>query len=526
MNRRSVAALVGTVALSFATLGLPALAQEKTLRIAASGNIKVLDPGFTSAYITRNFGYMVYDTLFSQDSKGQPKPQMVSTYEVSKDGLRWRFKLRPGLKFSDGAPVTSVDAVASIKRWAARDNSGVALSAAGAQWAVDGDDGFTLQLDKPFAPVLEALSKPSSLPLFVMPERLARNPPTKPLTEVLGSGPFLFKRDEWVPGSKVVFVRNPEYVARSEAPDGLSGSKKPNFTRVEWLSLPDTNSAIAALRKGEIDFIERVPPDYVATLRADPNVKVGVSDSSQGLMVMNHLYPPFDNPKVRRALLMAVDQRKFLAGIGVTLDMRVPHCASFFICGDANGTTAGSQAYAGASIENAKALLAQSGYKGEKVVLMVPTDIASLNAAALVAAQTLRDVGFVVEEKNMAWSNVVARRTKRDAPDAGGWNMYLTVAGQFDLGSPITHAYLVAACGNNSPGWPCDKRLDELRAQWVGASTPARRAQALDAFHAQAFESVPYISFGQFSAAFAARKELKNVDMIWAGLPSVWMLDK
>ena len=532
MKQRILSATGGIVALALGLSLTPsggAQAQapaEKVLRIAASANIKVLDPGFTSAYITRNFGYMVYDTLFSQDSKGRPRPQMVSSYETSKDGLNWKFKLRPGLKFSDGTPVTPVDVVASIKRWAARDNVGVAMTAAGGDWTVLGSDGFMLQLKEPFAPVLEAISKPSSFPLFVMPERLARNPPTKPLEEVVGSGPFIFKRDEWVPGNKLIFTRNPAYVPRAEAADGLSGGKKPNFTRVEWLYLPDTNSAIAALKNGEIDLIERVPPDYVAALRADPKLKVGLADSSQGLMVMNHLHPPFDNPKVRRALLQAVDQKKFMSGLGATADMRVPHCATYFVCGEAGATEAGSRPYVTPSVEKAKTLLAQSGYKGEKVVLLVPTDNPALNAAALVAAQTLREVGFVVDEKNMAWSNLIARRTKRDLPDAGGWNMYLTVAGQFDLGSPITHAYLAAACGNNSPGWPCDKRLDELRVDWVRAPTAARRAQLLDAFHEQAFQSVPYISFGQYSAAFAARKELRNTEMIWAGLPSIWMLDK
>jgi peptide/nickel transport system substrate-binding protein len=528
MKIRHFPALVSLVAFTLGTVGLPAQAQsqEKTLRIAASANIKILDPGFTSAYITRNFGYMVYDTLFSQDSKGQPKPQMVSSYEASKDGLNWKFKLRPGLKFSDGAAVTPTDVVASINRWASRDNVGRAMGVAGGEWTVLGADGFMLQLKEPFAPVLEALSKPSSFPLFVMPERLARNPPTRPLDEVMGSGPFIFKKEEWIPGNKLIFVRNPAYVPRSEAPDGLSGGKKPNFARVEWLYLPDTNSAISALKNGEIDMIERVPPDYVAGLRADPNINVKLADSSQGLMVMNQLHPPFDNPKVRRALMMAVDQKKFMSGIGVSVDMRVPHCATYFICGEAGYTDAGSKPYATADLGKAKALLAQSGYKGEKVALLVPTDHPALNAAALVAAQTLRDVGFVVEEKNMTWSNVVARRTKRDLPDAGGWSMYLTVAGQFDLGTPITHAYLAAACGNNSPGWPCDKRLDELRTEWIKTAAPAKRAQVLSQFHEQAFQSVPYINFGQYSAAFAVRKEIKNADKIWAGLPSIWMLDK
>jgi peptide/nickel transport system substrate-binding protein len=160
---------------------------------------------------------------------------------------------------------------------------------------------FTLTLTEPFGMVLDALAKPSGFPPVVLPERLAKMPATAPLTEVLGSGPFMFKRDEWVPGNKAVFVRNPNYVARSEPPNGLAGSKKSNFDRVEWLYLPDSNSAIAALKRGEVDLIEQLPPDYIAPLRADTSVKLGSGGAYQGFLVMNQLHPPFNNPKVRQA---------------------------------------------------------------------------------------------------------------------------------------------------------------------------------------------------------------------------------
>src|SRR6059058_3503607 len=250
MIRRSLAAVVALAAAGALLSATPALAQNKTLRVVAHADVKILDPTFTTAYISRNFGYMVYDTLFAQDANGKPQPQMVEKYSASKDGLTWNFTLRPGLKFSDGTPVTAADAVASVQRWAARDSLGRAMNAAGAQWKAVDARNFTLVLKEPFGMVLDGLAKPSGFPPVVLPERLAKLPATAPLTEVLGSGPFLFKRDEWVPGNKAVFVRNPNYVARSEPPSGLAGSKKPNFDRVEWLYLPDANSAVAALKKG------------------------------------------------------------------------------------------------------------------------------------------------------------------------------------------------------------------------------------------------------------------------------------
>lgn len=119
MKRRTLAALAALV------LSLPAFAQTpppKTLKVVAHADLKILDPTFTTAYISRNFGYMVYDTLFAQDASGKPQPQMVDKYTTSKDGKQWSFTLRPGLKFSDGSAVTSADAIASLQRWAARDS--------------------------------------------------------------------------------------------------------------------------------------------------------------------------------------------------------------------------------------------------------------------------------------------------------------------------------------------------------------------------------------------------------------------
>lgn len=525
MKARTLAALAMGF-LAFAGAQLPALAQTKTLKVVAHADLKILDPTFTTAYISRNFGYMVYDTLFAQDANGKPQPQMVEKFSTSKDGKQWSFTLRPGLKFSDGTPVTAADAVASMERWGARDSLGRAMGNAGAQWKAVDDRTFTLSLNEPFGMVLDALAKPSGFPPVILPERLAKLPATAPMTEVLGSGPYIFKRDEWVPGNKAVFVRNPNYVARSEPPSGLSGSKKSHFDRVEWLYLPDSNSAVAALKRGEVDFIEQLPPDYIAPLHTDGNVKVGNGGAYQGFLVFNELHPPFNNPKARQAVAMATSQEKFTAAMGYPLDMRVTYCPTFFICGSPNETAAGAEPFRKPDIAKAKALLAESGYKGEKVVLLVPTDVPYLNAEALMAAQTLRSIGINVDMQNSDWASIGARRAKKDAPEAGGWNMYVTVAGEFDVNSPITNAYLSAACGTSLPGWPCDKQLDELRTAWIKETNPAKRKELLDAFQSRAYEAMPYVNAGQYSAAYAASTSLKGTDKLWAGMPVYWALDK
>ncbi len=523
--KRPLLAAVTLLSTALLLGGAAAQAQTKTLRFVPHADLKILDPSFTTAYITRNFGYMVYDTLFAQDAKGTPKPQMVDKYTTSKDGKQWSFTLRPGLKFHDGSAVTAADCVASLQRWGARDSIGRAMGAAGAEWKAVDANNFTLTLKEPFGLVLDALAKPSGFPPVIMPERLAKMPATAPLTEVMGSGPFLFKRDEWVPGNKAVFVRNPNYVGRAEPPSGLSGNKKPHFDRVEWLYLPDSNSSTAALKNGEVDLIEQVPPDYITPLRADPNIKLGSGGSYQGFIVMNQLHPPFNNPKVRQAVLHAVNQEKFVAGMGYPLDMRLTYCSTWFICGGPNQTDAGAEPYRKPDLAKAKQLLAEGGYKGEKIVVLLPTDISYLNAAALVTIQTLKSIGMTVDAQSSDWATITGRRAKKEAPEGGGWNVYVTVAGEFDVNSPVTNAYLSAACGNALPGWPCDKPLDELRTAWIRETAPAKRKELLDSFQVRAFEAVPYAYFGQYSPAFAARKSLKNLDAYW-GIPTLWALDK
>src|SRR6476620_9317050 len=149
-------------------------AQQKVLKFIPQADLRILDPIATTAYITRNHGYMVYDTLFAIDDKFAVKPQMVDKWEVAKDGLTYTFTLRDGLRFHDGQPVKSADCIASIDRWAKRDALGQKLAEATESWKAVDDKTFTLKLKRPFPLVLEALAKPSSNVPCIMPERIAK----------------------------------------------------------------------------------------------------------------------------------------------------------------------------------------------------------------------------------------------------------------------------------------------------------------------------------------------------------------
>ncbi|MBP6770064.1 MAG: ABC transporter substrate-binding protein, partial [Reyranella sp.] len=210
---RKIAGLIAALGLS-----VPAVAmaqQPSTLRVVAHSDLKILDPIWTTAFIVRNHGYMIYDTLFALDGDLKIKPQMVDTWKMSDDKLTWTFTLRDGLEFHDGQPVTSEDVIASLKRWASRDSLGAILWPKVAELKAVDAKTFQIVLKSPTGVVLQALSKPSGNP-FIMPKRVAETPGTDQIKEFVGSGPFIFKADEWKPGDRTVYVRNPKYKPRPE----------------------------------------------------------------------------------------------------------------------------------------------------------------------------------------------------------------------------------------------------------------------------------------------------------------------
>jgi len=273
-----------------APLGAPAWAQSpKVLKFIPQADLRSIDPIWTTAYITRNHGYMVYDTLFAMDKDLVPQPQMVDKYEVSADKLKYTFTLRDGLKWHDGAPVKAADCIASLKRWEKRDPQGQKLEGFTASMDAVNDKTFTITLKEPFALVLDSLAKLSSNTPFMMPERIANTDAFQQITDAIGSGPFKFVKDEWVPGNKAVYVKNTDYVPRKEAPSFAAGGKVVKVDRVEWLYVPDASTASAALAAGEVDFYEQPPVDLLPVLEKNKDIVVANIDpqGSQGVLRFN-----------------------------------------------------------------------------------------------------------------------------------------------------------------------------------------------------------------------------------------------
>ncbi|MGB1751162.1 MAG: ABC transporter substrate-binding protein, partial [Paracoccaceae bacterium] len=135
---------------------------EKVMNVIPHADLKNLDPIWTTAYISRNHGYMIYDTLFAMDDSFSPQPQMVDTWSTSEDGLTWTFVLRDGLKFHDGASVTGEDVVASLQRWGKRDGMGQQLFKVITSLEASSANTVTMKLSQPYGLVLESIGKISS----------------------------------------------------------------------------------------------------------------------------------------------------------------------------------------------------------------------------------------------------------------------------------------------------------------------------------------------------------------------------
>jgi peptide/nickel transport system substrate-binding protein len=515
------------LAAAFAALAAgPAVAQQKVIRFIPEADLRSIDPIWTTAYITRNHGYMVYDTLFSTDAKFQVQPQMVDKWEVSADKLTYTFTLRDGLKFHDGQPVRSADCIASIERWAKRDVLGQKLAEMTDSWSAVNDKTFRLKLKKPFAYVLEALGKPSSNVPFIMPERIAKTDAFQQIPEPIGSGPFRMVKEEWVPGNKVVYAKFTDYVPRKEAPSWAAGGKVVKVDRVEWRYIPDSATAAAALNSGEVDWWQQLPPDLIPVLSRNKDVKIENTDplGSMGMIRFNHLQPPFNNPKMRQALLYVVSQQDYAIGIAGDPKNGKP-CASYFTCGTPLANTVGSDVLSGKrDLERAKQLVKESGYKGEKIVVLDATDQPIVHPQALITTELLRKLGLNVELQAGDWGTLITRRSSKEPVDKGGWSIFHTWWVGPDQATPALNAALRGSGDKAWFGWPTDARIEELRDQWFAAPDAAAQRRVAEQIQARAWEVVPYIPTAQFIIPTAYRTNL--IGILVSPVNLMWNVEK
>jgi peptide/nickel transport system substrate-binding protein len=521
MQRRSLIAATGA-----AILGGPALVRAQsasTLRFTPQQDLVTLDPVTTTAYVSRNHGYMVFDTLYGMDASYQATPQMVDGHTIGNDGKLWNLTLREGLRFHDGERVLARDCVASIRRWARRDPFGATLMDATDELSAPDDRTIRFRLKQPFPLLPIALGKASVPVCAMMPERLANTDPFRQVSEMVGSGPFRFKADERVPGALNVYTKFEGYVPRRDgALAWTSGPKVVHFDRVEWHVMPDAGTATNALVAGERDWQEYAYHDLLPQLRRARDVTIRVLDTSGfvGMVRVNHLQPPFNNPAIRRALWGAIDQTscmQSLVGSDTSL-MHVP--LGFFAPGTPMASDAGLDVLRGPrDYAKVRQDLRDAGYRGEKVVFMIPSTSAPNAAMGAVMEDQFRQAGLDVEIYSVEFNAMLQRRNRKGPVSDGGWSAFMTNWAGTDWLNPAGH---IALRGNGEAGyagWATMPRIEELRDAWFRAPDLAAQQAICRDIQLEAMREVPYYPAGQYLQPTAYRS---NITGVLEGFATFW----
>jgi peptide/nickel transport system substrate-binding protein len=508
MRRRDVLKLAGVAALP----GRFAIAQpagSRTLRFVPQTGLTVLDPIINPVQVTAHFGCAIYDTLFGVNTRQELKPQMAKEFTVSDDGRTWLIRLREDLKFHTGEPVRAQDCAPSLARWAARNSAGQTILENVESWGTQDDRTIKIALKRRLPSLLWLLAVDKGTMPYIMPEHVAKTDPFKAVTETIGSGPYVFNKDEFVPGSFASFKRNAVYATRQEPPDWSSGGKVAHFDRMEWNAIPDSATAAAALRAGEVDWYEQVQADLVPAMRRDPGLTVGnaVPFGYTGMLRFNHLQPPFNNAAYRRAVQMAVRQGDYMSVVtgGDATSFRI--CKALVSCGSVQGREVG-ETLMPEDLEGARGALKAAGYHGEKIVILSPADTSVLAPMGDVTFDLLTKMGMNVELVATDAGTLQQRRLSKEPVEKGGWSIFHSFLPSHQLNNPVTNGFARGLGAKGFFGWYADDPIEQHVREWLFAETAPERDAATDAFQTRGFETVPSIPLGQFHIHTAYRKNL------------------
>ena len=523
MRRRTI--LTGA-ALAAGGLSAPAIgrAPSNTLRFVPYVNLTSIDPVWTVTGATLSYGYMVYDMLYGIDDGFEPRPQMCAGHEISADNLTWTFTLRDGLLFHDNEKVRASDCVPSIARWASRDPFGQMLAAATEEMKVLDDKRFQIRLKKPFPQMLFALGGRAC---FMMPERVAKTPGTEQLKDPVGSGPFRFLPKEWISGASAAWEKFDKYAPRQEKASNLAGGKNVNVERVEWMVQPDQATGVAALRTGEVDWLEMPIIDLLPAMKAAGGITLEAANpwGQMCVLVFNHLHSPFDNPKLRRALLPAIDQKAFMQAYVGDQSQFAHSPEGYFANATPLANMAGMEVLTGPrDVALAKRLIAESGYKNERILMMSPTDFALQGALGQVARGLLTDLGLNIDFVEMDFGSEVVRRQNPAPPDKGGWNCAPQTWTVLNSSNPGNSQAVRASGRSGTFGWATDETLERLRQDWFDAPDRATQLAAAEAVQRRALDVLPQVPLGRVYPPAAYRDNIKGI--VKAPYPVFWGLRK
>ncbi len=482
------------------------------LRIASVGSVQSFDPLWTTASATANVSGTILEGLIAYTKDYGLGKQLLDSWETSADGLTWTFRIRSGVKFHDGRPLTTKQVVCTLDR----QKDGAPLlklirqefGYQNFQEFVQAKDDltFTIRLREPTGLVLNAIGPQNFTPQIVTEEWCAVPQTQSAPGNPIGTGPYRF--ESWRPGDRWTAVRYEGYVPSPEPADGDAGGHVAYIDRVDYLEIPDQTTRVAALEVGDVDLVQEFPPDLIPRIERNPRIALYDTTALRLLGHFNHTKPPFDNVEARRALVMAYDNEKaLLAAVGDPDFMKL--CPSLLQCGTQWETSAGSQGlYNAKRVAEAKQIIERLGLKGTKVRLMDPTDRQPAHGAAQVTREVLEELGFDVDFQVMDWATMVSRRA-----DPNLWEFFHTWSGITVRASPVGHLLFgelqYNAWFNKYQDVPGKQR--QLFSQLLRAKTEDELKRLNEEFQTYFYEDAIFLQIGEFFGKWGAHVKVKGL---------------
>jgi peptide/nickel transport system substrate-binding protein len=485
---RSIAVVGVFLLLCAAWSSVPAAGQAQAggaIRVATDAEPNTFDWTSSTATATRLVAWHVFEGLFAIDQAYTVRPLLASGFTMSADGLRYTIKLRAGIKFHNGQPMTAADVVASLERWGKLSGGGQeTFKFITALRAVD-PSTVEITLSQPFGPLITNLGDPKQSAV-IMPKEIAERAGVQPLTELVGTGPYIFK--QWTRGQEIVLARNPAYVSRTEAWGGLTGRKVAYADEIDFYPVTDPQVRLSGVSTGQYDFALELPQDLYAKVKTDRSLTADiVKVFSWPGVVFNKERGPFTDARLRQAVLYAMKDADLMAAAAGPKQFWQLDPGLFFPEQTDVYSTAGSDVYNHQNLDKARELMREAGYKGEKIVLMSTKDYTWMYNMAQVLAPELQAVGFSVDSQVYDWATLLSRRTKPELYDA------------FITGfSPSIDPTGIIFFGSKWPGWYKSAALDKLLAEWSRTPVTAgpARKKTMDQIQALFYTEVPVAKVG------------------------------
>ena len=302
---------------------------------------------------------------------------------------------------------------------------------------------------------------------------------------------------------------------RQEPVSFTAGGKVVHFDRVEWSVMPDPATAAGAMRNGEFDWWENPSLDLVPMLRGDKSLTVTVKDQMGeiGCMRFNALYPPFDNPAIRRVVVSAIDQKEFMQAVAGAVPDADQDAGRD--CGRRRAPMppmSGMDMQKGAADPaKLKQALADAGYKGERVVVLAAADFPTITAIAEVGGDLLKKIGFNVDYQSLDWGTVVQRRAVKSPPDKGGWNIFFTFLG--GTGNILPAADIAIRANGDKAwfGWPTNPKQQALLESWFDAPDLAAQQKVCRDLQAGFWQDPSFAPLGEYYVPTAFKKTLTDI---------------